>query len=80
MTDDIPFSIIDEEVLLSFVPKTVLKKYVKNEEFKKYALKNWRHHVDPMKYKKDHNLLRKVLLLKMKKRYLKEYNEGYWRQ
>ncbi len=80
MNENIPFSIIDEEVLLSFVPKTVLKKYVKNEEFKKYALKNWRHHVDPMKYKKDHNLLRKVLLLKMKKRYLKEYKEGYWRQ
>ena len=77
---EIPFHVIDEEVLLSFVPKSVCKKYVKNEQFKKDALKKWKNHVDPMKYKNDHNLLRKVLLFKMKKRYIKEYKEGYWRQ
>lgn len=76
---EIPKHFIDEKVLLSFVPKKVCKNYVKNEQFKKDALKNWRHHVNPMKYKKDTNFLRKILLLKMKKRYLDEYKNGYWK-
>lgn len=76
---EIPKHFIDEKVLLSFVPKKVCKNYVKNEQFKKDALKNWHHHVNPMKYKKDTNFLRKILLLKMKKRYLDEYKNGYWK-
>lgn len=80
MNKEIPFNVIDKEVLLSFVPKKVLKDYVQNEEFKKYALKNWKHRVDPMHYKKDHNFLRKILLFKIKRRYIEEYKNGYWRQ
>jgi len=70
---------INEKVLLSFVPKSICKKYVMDESFKKEALKKWKHHVNPMKYSKDKNFLRKILLLKMKKRYIDEYKNGYWK-
>lgn len=76
---DIPYHFIDEEVLLSFVPKTVAQKYIKNEAFKKKALANWKYHVNPMKCKEDKSFLRKILLLKMRKRYKREYKNGYWK-
>lgn len=79
MNKELPYHVIDEEVLLSFVPKKVAKDYIKNEQFKKDALKKWRKHVNPMKYSKDTSLLRKILLLKMKKRYIEEYKNGYWK-
>ena len=76
---DIPYHFIDKEVLLSFVPKTVAQKYIKNEAFKKKALANWKYHVNPMKCKEDKSFLRKILLLKMRKRYKREYKNGYWK-
>lgn len=76
---DIPYHFIDEEVFLSFVPKTVAQKYIKNEAFKKKALANWKYHVNPMKCKEDKSFLRKILLLKMRKRYKREYKNGYWK-
>lgn len=79
MNKEIPYHTIDEEVLLSFVPKKVAKEYIKNETFKKDALKQWKNHVNPMQYKKDTSFLRKILLLKMKKRYIEEYKNGYWK-
>lgn len=77
--EEIKYHEINEEVLLSFVPKKVAKQYIKNEKIKKDVLKKWRHHVDPMKCKKDKNLLRKVLLYKLQKRYIVEYKNGYWK-
>lgn len=76
---DLDYHIVKEKVLLSFVPKKVAKKYIKNEQFKKDALKDWKHHVNPMKYRKDTALLRKVLLWMLKRRYIKEYKNGYWK-
>ncbi len=76
---DKPCHFIQEEVLLSFVPKKVAKMYIKNEAFKKKALANWRHHVNPMKCKMDKSFLRKILLLKLRKRYMEEYKNGYWK-
>ena len=76
---DKPYHFIQEEVLLSFVPKKVAKMYIKNEAFKKKALANWRHHVNPMKCKMDKSFLRKILLLKLRKRYMEEYKNGYWK-
>lgn len=76
---DTPYHFIDEEVLLSFVPKKVAQKYIKNEAFKKKALANWKWRVNPMKCKEDKSFLRKILLLKLRKRYIKEYKNGYWK-
>ena len=76
---DMPYHFIDQEVLLSFVPKKVAKKYIKNETFKKKALAHWKYHVNPMKCKQDKSFLRKVLLFKLRKRYIEEYKNGYWK-
>lgn len=77
---DIPYHEINEEVLLSFVPKKIAKKYIKNEQFKKDALNKWKTHVNPLKYKKDTNFLRKILYFKLRKKYIKDYEHGYWKE
>lgn len=74
------FEVIDKEVLLSFVPKGVIKKYISNEEFKKKALSLWKKGVvNPLKYKKDTDLKRKLLLLRRHVDYYKEYKNGVWK-
>lgn len=73
------FKVIDDEVLLSFVPKGVLKKYIKNETFKKIALSLWKKGVvNPVRYKKDTDFKRKLLLARRHFDYYKEYKNGVW--
>ena len=73
------FEIIDKEILLSFVPKGVIKKYIKNDVFKKKALSLWKKEVvNPLKYKKDTDLKRKLLLARRHVDYYKEYKHGVW--
>lgn len=73
------FEVIDDEVLLSFVPKGVLKKYITNETFRKKALNLWRKGVvNPLKYKKDSDFKRKLLLARRHVDYYKEYKNGVW--
>lgn len=74
------FTIIDKEILLSFVPKGVLKKYITNETFKKKALSLWNKQVvNPLKYKRDTNFKRKLLLTRRHIDYYKEYKNGVWK-
>lgn len=74
------FEVIDKEVLLSFVPKGVVKKYISNTEFKKKALSMWKKGVvNPLKYKKDTDLKRKLLLARRHVDYYKEYKNGVWK-
>ena len=74
------FEVIDDEILLSFVPKGVLKKYITNETFKKKALSLWKKGVvNPLKYKKDTDLKRKLLLARRHVDYYKEYKNGVWK-
>ena len=74
------YKFLKEKVLLSFVPRGVIKKYIVNEEYKKVALKLWRRGVvNPIKYKKDRNLKRYLYLIKKHFRYYKEYKNGYWK-
>lgn len=74
------FKILKDEVLLSFVPKGVIKKYIKNEEFRKKALSLWkRGHINPIDYKKDNGLKRKIYLIKRKLRYYRDYKNSYWK-
>lgn len=74
------FRVIDDEVLLSFVPKGVMKKYITNEVFKKKALSLWKTGVvNPVKYKKDTHFKRKLLLARRHIDYYKEYKTGVWK-
>ena len=74
------YKFLTEQVLLSFVPKGIIKKYIVNEEYKKVALKLWKSKVvNPIKYKKDNNFKRNLYLTKKHFRYYKEYKNGYWK-
>lgn len=77
---EMDFKVIDEEILLSFVPKGVAKKYISNETFKNKALELWKKGaVNPLKYKKDTALKRKLLLARRHIDYYKEYKNGVWK-
>ena len=84
MVDDIiynipkEFTFYNQKVLLSFVSKKIAKKYIHNNEFKEEVLNLWKERVNPVKYKKDKNLKRKVLLLKVARNYIKDYKESTW--
>ena len=41
-------------------------------------LKLWKKRVNPVYYKKDNNLKRKILLLKVANNYKKDYKESKW--
>ena len=74
-----PYTLLTDKVLLSFVPKGIIKKYITNEEFKKEALKSWKSVVKPMDSKLDKNFKRFLLLRKRWFHYYKEYKNGYWK-
>ncbi len=73
------YKVLDKEVLLTFVPKVIIKKYIVNPEFKKKALSLWKDRVNPMKYNKDRSLKRNYMLLRRDIKYLKDYKNGYWK-
>ena len=74
------YGLLKNELLLSFVPKGIIKKYIKNDEYRKKALTLWKSgHANPLDYKKDKNLKRKLYFLKRKMRYFKDYKNGYWK-
>lgn len=76
--EHLKYKVLDKEVMLSFVPKKIIKKYVLNNEYKEKALKMYRNHINPIKYKKDLSLKRNYLILKKDMRYFKDFREGYW--
>ena len=78
--EKLDFKYLDKEVLLSFVPKKIIRDYVVNESYKKKALSLYKDHINPIKYKKDFSLKRNYLLYKKDQRYFKDYKEGYWEQ
>jgi len=78
---ELEYRFLDEEVLLSFVPKGIIKKYITDEEFKHKALELWKKKkiVKPMIYKEDRSFLRFLMLRKRLWNYYKEYKNSYWR-
>lgn len=76
--EDLKYEVLDKEVMLSFVPKRIIKKYIVNEEYKEKALSMWKTHVNPMKYSKDSSLHRKYTLFRKDLRYYNDYKNGYW--
>lgn len=73
------YEFLDKQVLLSFVPKGIVKKYIKNKEFKRQALKMWGSVVKPMDAPSDRNFKRFLLLRKRWFNYYKEYKNSYWK-
>lgn len=73
--------VLKEELLLSFVPKGIIKKYIKNEAFKKEALRLWKKKkmVMPMICPLDKNWKRYFMMKKRLWHYYKEYKNSYWR-
>ena len=79
--NELPEKILKEQILLTFVPKGIIKKYIKNKEFKQKALYLWKKKkkVSPMIYNKDKNWKRFLMLRKRLFHYYKEYKNSYWR-
>ena len=69
------FVLLEKEVLLSMVPKAVIKKYILNEAYKKEALKLWRERkkVDPLRYRGDKSLKHRFYLVLRAWNYRKKY-------
>ena len=77
--EELEFKVLDKEVMLSFIPKGIVKKYIINDEFKKKALSMWKNRVNPMKYSKDKNMKRNYFLFRRDIKYFKDYKNGYWK-
>lgn len=86
MVDDLinnkPFkyTIIREKMVLTFVPKIVIKKYVENIKLKNeiFSLIKKGKIVDPLNYKGDSNFKRKIWLFLRKINYIKKYRKNKW--
>ncbi len=72
------FALLDKEILLSMVPKRIIKKYIFNEDYKKEALKLWRkrHKVDPLRYRKEKSIKHRVYLMLRAINYSKKYKNN----
>lgn len=74
------YGVLKDEVLLSFVPKGIIKKYIVNKEYKDKALALFKkQHLNPLVFNKDKDFKRKLYLLKKNLRYYKEYKNAYWK-
>lgn len=75
------YGVKTDEVLLSFVPKGIVKKYITNEKYREKALEMWKKTppVNPLVYKADKNFKRRLYLIKRNLRYFKDYKNGYWK-
>ena len=73
------YELLTRKVLLTFVPKCVVNKYVKNDEFKNEAMSLWKKsRMQPLNYRKEHNIVRKAIFYKKQLQYLEDYKNGYW--
>ena len=71
------FKIIKEKIVLSFVPKKIINKYIENNNLKneiKKLIKN-KKIINPLKYKKDMNFKRYKYMFLRDKNYLKKYKK-----
>ena len=69
-----------DKVALSFVPKSVIQKYVTSEPLRNeiLALAKQKKLVNPLKYKADKSLRRKLYLIAKDFNYKKKYKTFSW--
>ena len=74
------YKLLTDKVCLSFVPKSVIKKYVKNESYKNEVFKLIKENkfINPLKCKKDKNLKRRLWLFVRDINYNKKYKRNEW--
>lgn len=72
--------LMKEKILLSFVPKSVIKKYVTSEPLRNEALALIKQHkmVNPLKYKKDKSIKRRLYLIMKDINYKRKYKKLTW--
>lgn len=72
------FELIEDKILLSMVPKSVLKKYVLNKEYVSEALSLWKQKkkVDPLKYSGEKSFKHKFYLVLRATNYKKKYRKN----
>lgn len=77
---EVPLTLIKEEMLLSFVPKSVMRKYIISEPLKKEINKLIKlgKIVDPLDYKKDRPFKRRIYLFLRGINYKKKYKKYKW--
>lgn len=77
---DLQFQFIKNQVCISFVPKFVIKKYLKDKKLKKkiFELVHQKKYFDPLNYKKDFSLKRSLWLTLRKINYIKKYKNNNW--
>lgn len=75
---EMKFSYVNKKSMLSFVNKSIIKKYIINEDFKKEALLLYRKSVNPLKYNKDFSIYRSLLYIKRDKNYKTSFKNYDW--
>ena len=76
--EELEYKIIDKVQLETFVSKSIVKKYITNKKYKKKVLELWNKRVMPLNYKKDTDLRRKLLLMKIQMNYIRDYKNSKW--
>ena len=76
---DMKYTFLTDRVLLSFVPRGVALKYIKDKEYRQEVIRLWKYRVNPVNYREDRNFMRRLYLIKKYFRYYKEYKNGYWK-
>lgn len=78
---DKDFVLVKDEVLLTYVPRGIIKKYVNDEGFKKEALKLYRQKraFNPIIYKRDMPFKRALFLVRKQLRYYKAFKNSSWK-
>lgn len=77
--EKLEYKVLDKEVMLSFVPKKIIKDYIVNKTYRDKALELYKDSVNPIVYNKDKSLKRNYLLYKKNKRYFSDYKNSYWK-
>lgn len=72
------FNYVNRKSMLTFVNKSIIKRYIVNEDFKREALKLYRKSVNPLKYSKDFSIYRSLLYIKRAQNYKKSYKNYQW--
>ena len=74
------YKLLTDKYCLSFVPKTVIKKYVNNTEYKNEVFKLYKNKkvVNPLKCKLDKNIKRRIWLFLRDINYNKKYKRNEW--